>query len=421
MRILALLTDGFGGFGGIAKFNRDLLTALCADARVTSVVALPRIMPSPLDGRVPAKLDWRQRAAGGKLRYVCELLRLLAFTGKQVRPHLILCGHLNLLPLAALVARRWRVPLWQILHGIEAWQPSARRVSPRALGGIDRLVAVSQCTRDRFVAWSGLDAVPWFRLPNCVDLSAYGPGSKPAHLLDRYGLRDATVIMTLGRLSAAERYKGFDEVLEVMPRLLQQTPNLCYLVCGDGDDRPRLVEKARSLGLRVVDVSSLSASSPPLSAFQHFSVSASSPPSPPPLTSELRPLTSGPSVIFTGRIPEAEKADHYRLADAFVMIGRGEGFGIVYLEALACGIPVVASTADASREAVRDGQLGELANPDEPEDIVRAIAAALMRPRGVVPAGLDYFSSRSFGQRCSELLNELSGIPAVRPLEQVHA
>ena len=66
----------------------------------------------------------------------------------------------------------------------------------------------------------------------------------------------------------------------------------------------------------------------------------------------------------------------------FVMPGRGEGFGIVYLEAMACGVPVVASSADASREAVRDGQLGVVVDPDDPEDLKRGIYRALDADRG---------------------------------------
>ena len=88
-----------------------------------------------------------------------------------------------------------------------------------------------------------------------------------------------------------------------------------------------------------------------------------------------------------GLISEVEKADHYRLADAYVMPGWGEGFGIVYLEAMACGMPVVASKIDGSREAVRHGALGILVDPSDQEDIKamflrRSIVSKAWFPRG---------------------------------------
>ena len=124
---------------------------------------------------------------------------------------------------------------------------------------------------------------------------------------------------------------------------------MSYLICGDGDDRPRLEAKVRALDL-------------------------------------------DDRVCFAGYVPEEDKADHYRLADAFVMPGYGEGFGIVYLEALACGVPVVASQADASQEAVRDGLLGAIVDPRDPDDVLAGIRDALSRRGAGVPKGLAYFS-----------------------------
>ena len=151
-------------------------------------------------------------------------------------------------------------------------------------------------------------------------------------------------------------------MLEVLPTLVEELPDIAYLICGDGDDRTRLEQKVRTLGL------------------------------------ESR-------VMFAGYVPEEEKADHYRLADAFVMPGRGEGFGIVYLEALACGVPVVASTADASMEAVLHGKLGEVVNPNQPTSIIEGIRRALNRGKGV-PETLDYFSESRFVERWKTLLKE---------------
>lgn len=144
----------------------------------------------------------------------------------------------------------------------------------------------------------------------------------------------------MARLASEERYKGIDEVMAVMPELLSIHPHLVYLVVGDGDDRARLENRAETLGI----------------------------------SSHMR---------FTGKILEDEKVGHYRLADAFVMPGRGEGFGIVYLEAMACGVPVVGSLLDGSQEALLDGELGVLVDPEDRRSLISGIDEALQRPRRV--------------------------------------
>lgn len=357
MRILVLLTDAFGGRGGIAKFNRDLLNALCSYPNTEQVVALPRTIVEDAEA-LPVRLTYEVGAARGKAAYLWHLLKLPL---KHKHFDKIICGHLHLLPAAVQAARRYAAPLTLIIHGVEAWQPPHIPTIRRSLELVNSFVAVSNFSKQRFLAWSGLQDEQGQVIPNCIDLSLFAPGPKPMSLIDRYGLHDRRVIMTLGRLSAAERYKGIDEVLEVLPQLIAEMPDLVYLIIGDGDDRARLQSQASTLGV-------------------------------------------AGNVIFAGYIPEREKADHYRVADAFVMPGRGEGFGIVYLEAMACGIPVVASKADASREAVLNGRLGVVADPDNREEIIAAIKQALLLPRSI-PEGMDYFSFESFVERWHAFLD----------------
>ena len=357
MRLLVLLTDGFGGRGGIAKFNRDLLNALCAYPSA-EVTVLPRIITEDL-GVLPDRLTYKTQAAGGKVAFVYHLGRLLAqrhsFDG-------VICGHLHLLPLAAFAARRYAAPLTLIVHGVDAWQRPRVSGLQSSLRAVNTFVSVSLFTKQRFLEWAPLRDEQGHVIPNCVDISKFGPGPKPSRLVERYGLSGRRVITTLGRLSALERYKGFDEVLEVMPSLVQEMPDLVYLIVGDGDDRARLQSKVTFLRLER-------------------------------------------NVVFTGYIAEQEKADHYRIADAFVMPGRGEGFGIVYLEAMACGIPVIASKADASREAVLEGKLGILADPGNPQEIRAAIKEALARPH-VLQKELEYFSFERFVERWHALIQQ---------------
>jgi glycosyltransferase involved in cell wall biosynthesis len=354
VELLALLTDAYGGRGGIAKFNRDLCRALSADPLGAEVAVLPRVPPVEPVENVPPRVDYHPDTAGAKLTYTWNVARA-TLNVPRATFNVIICGHINLLPVAVLASWLQGAPLLLILHGIDAWDPHPSFLVRKLLPQVDTFVTVSQCTKERFLEWAPLRPEQSRVIPDCIDLDAYSPGSKRDELLDRYGLRDRTLLLTFGRLSSEEQYKGHDEILEILPDLVEEIPDLSYLVCGDGDDRPRLERKAERLGV-------------------------------------------SDRVVFAGYVPEEEKEDHYRLADAFVMPGRGEGFGIVYLEAMACGIPVVASSADASREAVQGGELGVVVDPDDPADIRQGIRAALDVDRGV-PDGLEYFSYDRFADR----------------------
>jgi phosphatidylinositol alpha-1,6-mannosyltransferase len=358
MRILILLHEAFGGRGGIAKFNRDLITALCAHSDVASVTAIPSLAADP-HGKLPEKLIYPTVGAGRAGWIVRVALAALS----RPRFDLIVCGHINLLPAAFAVQRLNRAPVALVIHGIEAWHRTGRRLTDQLARETDLVISVSQVTKSRFTAWTGADT-PGVVLPNTVDLSYFTPGEPDPGLLDRWGLRGRRVLLTLARLEARERYKGIDEIIDIMPSLGAEFPDLVYVIAGDGSDRPRLEAKVRTAGL-------------------------------------------SDRVVFTGYFPESEKRDLYRAADVFAMPGHGEGFGIVYLEAMACGIPVIASTMDGSREAVRDGMLGLTVNPSDPAAIRTAIRSALSRPKGIVPAGLDYFDMQHFHHRVHAILDRL--------------
>ena len=356
MRILLLTTDAYGGHGGIALYNRDIAEALAEMPEVQEIVLIPRNMPLAPEP-MPPKVRFLAQATRGKPRYV-----LAALQQAGERFDLVICGHINLLPLAAMLNLTLRAPLALMVYGIDVWQqPSA--LACHWLKMVDAVWTISAVTRDRMNAWAALPVDRYALLPNAIHLERYGTANKRPDLVALYDLGGSKLIMTLARLPGAERYKGVDEILENMPALLEQEPTLKYLVAGDGDDRPRLQAKAASLGLRE-------------------------------------------RVIFTGMVKEADKADLFRLADAFVMPGRGEGFGFVFLEALACGVPAVGSLIDGSREALRDGLLGELVDPTDPSSIQHGILAALAKPKGI-PEGLSYFCWPAFAQRVAGAVHSL--------------
>jgi glycosyltransferase involved in cell wall biosynthesis len=142
--------------------------------------------------------------------------------------------------------------------------------------------------------------------------------------------------LTVCRLSDTERYKGYDQMLRALPTILCEVPDARYLLVGTGPDRTRIEKLAADLGV------------------QH-------------------------AVVLAGFIRDDELCEHYNLCDLFAMPSKGEGFGIVYLEALACGKPVLAGNKDGSRDAVADGELGLLVDPDNTAEIANETIRVLLR------------------------------------------
>jgi phosphatidyl-myo-inositol dimannoside synthase len=354
LRVLALVTDAFGGHGGIAQFNRDVLSSLAACDRISAVVVLPRASATS-PGTLPPSVC-QLHPVQGRLAYSLAAL----WTARTHRPiDVIFCGHLFMVPLAAAMAKLLRARLWVQVHGVEAWQ---------ALSGLHRssvetaalVTATSRYTRRRLLEWVGIDPLRIKLLPNTVD-PRFQPGPKPDYLIKRHAVDGKKVITTVSRLASSEQYKGHDRVIRILPRVLLQHPDSIYIVVGDGDDRPRLEALAAEIGV----------------------------------TERVR---------FVGSVIPEELPDYFRLADVFVMPSTGEGFGIVFLEALATGIHVIGGNQDGSSDPLADGRLGCAIDPDNEEELASAICTSL----SVVPAKVNR-ASRFNIQAFSEYVHALVG------------
>jgi phosphatidylinositol alpha-1,6-mannosyltransferase len=319
-RVLALLTDAWGGGGGIAQYNRDLVRALVAAGAAVDAACYGVAVD---DGTLPrgATIVHASRSRAG-------FLRAAAAAARGPRSDLVLCGHLHLAPVAAWLARRLRAPLWLQLHGIDAW-PRPSRWRRAACARTDLATAVSRCTRERVLAWWDREPERVRVLPNTVD-ETFVPGARDAALAARLGIDGGPVLLTVGRLAAAERYKGHDRVIDALPALRATWPQLVYVIAGEGDDRARLVARAGERG-----------------------VSA--------------------QVRFVGAVPHADLPALYRLADGFAMPSTGEGFGIAFLEAMACGVPALGLDGDGSRDPLADGELGVVCRADDLVDGLRRL------------------------------------------------
>jgi glycosyltransferase involved in cell wall biosynthesis len=269
------------------------------------------------------------------------ILRTSAFATQIVgyalleRPDLIITTHLHFSRAAYRLKRMIGVPYWVIAHGIEAWdikQPGLRK----ALQHADRILAVSSYTRNRIIEEQQLESRKVTILPNTFDPTAFNIGPKPEYLLHRYGLSpERQIILTVSRLVTSEQYKGYDRILKALPKIRQAVPNVHYIIAGQGDDRPRIETLINELNINDI-------------------------------------------VTLAGYLPDEELCDHYNLCDVFAMPSKREGFGIVYLEALACGKPVIAGNKDGAIDALCHGKLGALVDPDDIAEIAKTLIDVLI-------------------------------------------
>ena len=146
--MLAIMTDAFGGRGGIAQYNRDLLEALAEAGIFSSIKVVPRQTP---DLPSPPKTIEQMPPRRGRIAYSVAAMRAALF-----RPvDLVFCGHIFMAPLAALIAKLKAAKLIVQAHGIEAW-PQPSRLQRVALESADLLFCVSRYTRAAVLSWAAI-------------------------------------------------------------------------------------------------------------------------------------------------------------------------------------------------------------------------------------------------------------------------
>lgn len=270
----------------------------------------------------------QDNAMVGRIRLT---LALTAYLIRQ-RPDHVFCGHIKLATMVSQLCQVLKIPYTILTYGKEVWYelPSTEK---KALAAADRVWTISRYSRDLACTANQVPQSKFDMLPCVVDGTVFTPGDAPTELVERYQLQNARVLTTVARLWAGDIYKGVDVTIRALPDIAQAFPNVKYVVIGRGDDQPRLAQLAKDLN--VAD-----------------------------------------RVIFAGFVPDDALIDHYRLADVYVMPSK-EGFGIVYLEAMACGIPVISGDDDGSADPVQDGRVGWRVPYRDPDAVAKACIAAL--------------------------------------------
>lgn len=326
----------FAREGGIQSYVKDIFRAyLALGAGYQAEVFLLRDSPDCLnpfayDGlrlteshRLKFHYFQNQSPQIGRMTMAGALFKYLL----QKRPQRVFCGHIRLGVLVQTLCQPLGIPYTILTYGKEVWSPLTKK-ERRALAAAADIWTISRYSRDQACAANGIDPQKVKMLPCAIDGDKFTPGAKLPELVTKYGLTDTKVMMTVARLWSGDIYKGVDVTIRALPKILQVFPQVKYLVIGRGDDQPRLAQLAQDLGV-------------------------------------------SDHVVFAGFVPTEDLIAHYRLADAYIMPSQ-EGFGIVYLEAMACGIPVLSGDDDGSADPLQDGKVGWRVPHRDPE----AVAAA---------------------------------------------
>lgn len=320
MTVLLLCPELLASDGGIQRILRLYLRAL-ADAPEHHTVRVAALNDASLPlQRIrelnTGKITTVSAAGGHKLRFVRAVLQLSAGADRVV------CGHVRQLPIAALAAFfRPRAKLYLIAHGIEVWR-SFTALERWALLRTEQIWCVSDFTRREIALREPALASRLRVVPNALDPDfAVDPPVPPP-------VSGGRVILSVGRLSRADAYKGYDLLIRALPTIRATLPDVRLRLVGSGDDEARLRALAEPLG---------------------------------------------DAVEFPGRVSDAQLRAEFAGCTLFALPSTGEGFGLVFLEALAAGRPCVAVRAGAAPELV-DETCGAVADPGN----VDAIAAACL-------------------------------------------
>jgi len=362
----------FDSTGGIQNYLKSLISALCSISDDIGVYVLSkndsdRILLEKFNSRVTwftldPSLPFRSLTYG--------LISLIKTFQKQ--PDLVICGHVNFSEAFYPLTLHPKIKSWVICYGIECWRVNGF-FKKKLLKSVTRTISISNYTRSQLIKSELINPDTSEVLPVTFDEDRFVISQDDGAMIRKklgISLEDK-VILTVARLSSKERYKGYDKVIEIFPQLLKTFSNLRYVIVGDGDDKVRLSNIIEDLNIK-------------------------------------------DRVHLTGYIDEKELPAYYNACDVFCMPSKGEGFGIVFLEAMSCGKIVIAGNKDGSKDALCDGMLGFLIDPDNTFELYETLRAVFSRsiphelvydPHKLRQRVIEKFGKKAFKNRLKQLLD----------------
>lgn len=371
MKVLFINLAAFSLTGGIEKFNKCFLKALWDlyqqdDLDVASF--------SLYDQQTDANYFPQELYKGFNRSKISFVIRSV----RQSRDFdVIVLGHINLAIIGLFISFLYpKKKIILIAHGIEVWKP-LRGIQKSLLHKVDKIFAVSNFTKDKLCRIQNIRGNKIIIFPNTIDPFFEVPPdfNAPLYLKTRYGItEDDFVLYTLTRLSGVEQYKGYDIVIKCLPSLKEKIPNIRYILAGkyDKEEKLRVEKLVNELGLADV-------------------------------------------VHLSGFLRDEEICDHYQLGDIFIMPSHGEGFGIVYIEAAVCGARIIAGNKDGSVDALKNGELGMLVDPNSNQEISEAVFKSYAErsewnyadKKGLQNKTLNYFGFNVFKNHLQKELLEI--------------
>ncbi len=270
---------------------------------------------------------------------------LLIYYSKKLHIDKIHCGQIISNGVGGLLCKRlFLIPYVVWVCGSETVRLGKNRfmlyLLKRVLDGAERIIVNSEFTREEYLSF-GVEEDKIAKINPGVDTSLFRPMERSAQLLKKFGLSGKKVMLTVSRL---DERKGHDMVIEALGDIVKSAPDAAYLIVGKGREEERLKGLVKRLGFEKL-------------------------------------------VVFAGYVPDEELPLYYNLSDLFILPNRitresrlkgdYEGFGIVFLEASACGKPVIGGRTGGAGDAVEEGKSGFLIDPDSKDEIIRVVTELL--------------------------------------------